>query len=63
MHQKLNPRSTHLPVRDGVVYVVDDDEAIRDSLALLLNANGFRVSCHENAERFYKHSTPVTNIH
>ena len=52
MHQKLNPRSTHLPVRDGVVYVVDDDEAIRDSLALLLNANGFRVSCHENAERF-----------
>ncbi|OYY06185.1 MAG: DNA-binding response regulator, partial [Polynucleobacter sp. 35-46-11] len=26
--------------------------AIRDSLSLLLNANGFRVSPHESAERF-----------
>lgn len=29
-----------------VVYIIDDDEAIRDSLALLQNANDFRVSCH-----------------
>ena len=38
--------------KGGVVYVIDDDEAIRDSLALLLNAYGFRVSPHESAERF-----------
>ena len=35
-----------------VVYVIDDDEAMRDSLALLLNASGFKVCCYENAERF-----------
>lgn len=52
MHQTSNLGKNHLPVKDGVVYVVDDDEAIRDSLTLLLNANGFRASCHENAERF-----------
>jgi len=52
VHHKLNNVKNHFPVKSGVVYVVDDDEAIRDSLALLLNANGFRVSCHESAERF-----------
>lgn len=52
MHQKLNSGNNLLPVKDGVIYVVDDDEVIRESLAFLLNANGFRVSCHENAERF-----------
>ena len=54
MHHKLNNVKDHFPIKSGVVYIVDDDEAIRDSLALLLNANGFRVSCHENAERFLK---------
>lgn len=38
--------------RTGVVYVIDDDEAVRDSLALLLKANGLKVSPHESAERF-----------
>ncbi|MEY4059811.1 MAG: hypothetical protein RL551_1066 [Pseudomonadota bacterium] len=38
--------------RTGVVYVIDDDEAVRDSLALLLKANGLKVSTHESAERF-----------
>lgn len=52
MHQKINAANNYLPSKSGVVYVVDDDEAIRDSLALLLNASGFRVSCHESAERF-----------
>jgi FixJ family two-component response regulator len=35
-----------------VVYIVDDDEAVRDSLAWLLKGNGFITSCHESAERF-----------
>lgn len=39
-------------VKSGVVYVIDDDEAMRDSLAWLLDSNGFKVSSHENAERF-----------
>ena len=47
-----NPTNTKPSIQSGVVYVIDDDEAIRDSLALLLNAYGFRVSPHESAERF-----------
>lgn len=47
-----NPTNTKPSIQSGVVYVIDDDEAIRDSLSLLLNANGFRVSPHESAERF-----------
>ena len=35
-----------------VVYIVDDDEAVRDSLEWLLKGNGFITSCHESAERF-----------
>ncbi|WP_438978648.1 response regulator transcription factor [Polynucleobacter sp.] len=52
MSQKIDTTKDALPVENGVVYIVDDDQAIRDSLTLLLSANGFRVSCHENAERF-----------
>jgi two-component system response regulator TtrR len=35
-----------------MVYVVDDDEAVRDSLRWLLEGNGFRVTCFDSAERF-----------
>ena len=34
------------------VYVVDDDEAVRDSLRWLLEGQGFRVTAFESAERF-----------
>ena len=34
------------------VYVVDDDEAVRDSLRWLLEANGFRVQAFASAEDF-----------
>ena len=44
--------TNQLPVKSGVVYIVDDDAATRDSLSWLLESNGFKVSCHENAERF-----------
>ena len=47
------PRNTNqLPVKSGVVYIVDDDAATRDSMAWVLESNGFKVGCHENAERF-----------
>jgi two-component system, LuxR family, response regulator TtrR len=34
------------------VYVVDDDEAVRDSLRWLLEGQGFRVTAYDSAERF-----------
>ena len=34
------------------VFVVDDDEAIRDTLRWLLEANGYRVQCFSSAEQF-----------
>jgi two-component system, LuxR family, response regulator TtrR len=35
-----------------MVYVVDDDEAVRDSLAWLLEGAGYRVQAFESAESF-----------
>jgi len=35
-----------------IVYVVDDDEAVRDSLTWLLESNGYTVECQSSAERF-----------
>jgi FixJ family two-component response regulator len=35
----------------AVVHVVDDDEAVRDSLGWLLEANGFAVRTHASAEQ------------
>lgn len=34
------------------VYVVDDDDAVRDSIALLLETAGLRVECFADAETF-----------
>lgn len=36
----------------GVVYVVDDDEAVRDSLHWLLEASSYRVQSYDSAEAF-----------
>jgi FixJ family two-component response regulator len=36
----------------GVVYVVDDDDAVRDSLQWLLEASRYRVFGFESAEKF-----------
>ena len=35
-----------------LVYVVDDEEALRDSIRWLLESAGYRVSAHVSAERF-----------
>ncbi|MFO0387713.1 MAG: response regulator transcription factor [bacterium] len=37
------------------VFVVDDDEAVRDSLKWLLEANGYRIETFDSAERFLLH--------
>jgi FixJ family two-component response regulator len=38
--------------KKGTVYVVDDDEAVRDSLQWLLEGKDYRVKCFESAETF-----------
>jgi two-component system, LuxR family, response regulator FixJ len=39
----------------GLVYVVDDDAAVRDSLELLLNSAGFETRAFASAEAFLSH--------
>ena len=41
-----------------LICVVDDDEALRDSLRWLLESEGFRVSVYTSAERFLSGSLP-----
>jgi FixJ family two-component response regulator len=40
------------PAPATLVYVVDDDEAMRDSLRWLLESTGYRVTAYSTAERF-----------
>jgi len=42
----------------GVVYVVDDDEAVRDSLQWLLEASRYRVLGYDSAEKFLADHDP-----
>jgi len=42
----------NLPHAQGTVHIVDDDEAVRDSLRWLLEANGYRVRAYASAETF-----------
>ena len=44
----------------GTVYVVDDDEAIRDSICWLLEASDYNVELYESGESFIAHYNPVT---
>src|SRR5437763_10259321 len=36
----------------GIIYVIDDDEALRDSLNFLLDSSGFGVTLFDNAQSF-----------
>ena len=42
----------------GTVYVVDDDEAVRDSIQWLLEGQDYRVRCFESAEAFLARYDP-----
>ena len=44
--------------KKGTVYVVDDDEAVRDSLQWLLEGKGYRVRCFDSAEAFLTRYDP-----
>ncbi len=43
---------------DPIITIVDDDEAVRDSLALLLNFRGFRCRGYASAEECLAHWRP-----
>ena len=38
--------------KKGMIYIVDDDEAVRDSLQWLLEGQDYRVRCFDSAESF-----------
>src|SRR5690554_7878873 len=40
------------PQTPNTIFIVDDDEAVRDSLRWLLEANGYRVRSYSGAEEF-----------
>ena len=44
--------------KKGTVYVVDDDEAVRDSLQWLLEGTDYRVKCFDSAESFLARFDP-----
>ncbi len=48
-----------VPGQDLLVYIVDDDEAVRDSLRWLLEGNGFGVRTFASAESFLQAYDPA----
>ena len=44
--------------KSAIVYLVDDEHALRDSLTILLESEGFSVQCFESAENFLKAYKP-----
>lgn len=44
--------------KKGTVYVVDDDEAVRDSMQWLLEGKDYRVRCFDSAESFLARYDP-----
>jgi two-component system, LuxR family, response regulator FixJ len=43
---------------EATVFIVDDDEAVRDSLGLLLRSVGYRARCYAGAKEFLKAFDP-----
>jgi two-component system response regulator FixJ len=46
---------------DVVVHIVDDEEAVRNSLSFLLSANGFAVRSHASATAFLELAPSIRN--
>lgn len=47
-----------MDAKKGIIYIVDDDEAVRDSLQWLLESQGFHVITFESAETFLERFNP-----
>ena len=59
MLREFQPDPKREPARlPSLVYVVDDDEAVRDSLKWLLEANRYQVACFARAEDFLNQYDP-----
>lgn len=43
---------------DQIIHVVDDDEALRDSLVWMLESNAYAVAAHDSAEAFLEACRP-----
>jgi len=48
----------NLTLKKGSIYVVDDDEAVRDSLQWLLEGKDYKVRCFDSAESFLSRYDP-----
>jgi FixJ family two-component response regulator len=48
----MQESSNSLLPKKGTVYIVDDDEAVRDSVQWLLEGKSYRVRCFDSAESF-----------
>lgn len=46
------------PQNPNLIFIVDDDEAVRDSLRWLLEANGYKVKTYDGAEAFLNAYSP-----
>ena len=51
----------HAPTPEQIIYLVDDDEALRDSLVWLLESQGFKVEAFASAEAFLRRWRPEFN--
>ncbi len=59
MKSKIEQQSEQqIEPQQGVVFIVDDDEALRDSLCWLLESAGLRVETHDSANSFLQSYYP-----
>lgn len=58
--KQIEPLDTSMSLipKKGIFYVVDDDEAVRDSLQWLLEGRDYRVRCFDSAESFLSRYDP-----
>ena len=55
----MNELASQVAETMGVVYVVDDDDAVRDSVQWLLEASHYRVIGFDSAEEFLAKHDPA----
>jgi len=54
----MNAQATYSPDTGGMIYVVDDDDAVRDGVSLLLRAFGWPVESFPSASDFLARYVP-----
>lgn len=55
LHPYTPAKIMELDVRSAIVYLVDDDESVRDSLSVLIKSVGIEIQCFESAHVFLNH--------